>query len=82
LIPWEYLKEAEARERELDAEVRAAERAFERLNRETPDEARDEQGWTPELLAAARRHSRALIERGEHGMREIERLKTIIADEA
>jgi hypothetical protein len=59
LKPWEYLQDVKARERELDAKVRAARRAFERLNRQTPDEARDEQGWTPELLAAALRHSRA-----------------------
>ena len=61
---WEQLQDAKARERALDAEVRAAERVFLRLNSETPDEARDEQGWTPELLAAARRHIRASIERG------------------
>lgn len=71
---WEGLRAIEARERELDAKVRTARRAFERLNSETPDEARDEQGWTPELLAAARRHLAASIQQTEWMKREAERL--------
>jgi hypothetical protein len=48
--------------REPGTKVRAARQEFLRLHRETPDEARDEQGWTPELVAAAQRHLDALGE--------------------
>jgi hypothetical protein len=80
----EETEEAKARERALDAKVRAARRAFERLNSETPNEARDEQGWTPELVAAADRLSRASIEQGEHWGHEAERVRAAFAkaDEA
>jgi hypothetical protein len=44
-----------------NAEVKVAKRAFERLNEETRDEARDEEGWTPELTAAARRWTDASL---------------------
>jgi len=77
---WEEIQEAEAQEKALDAKVRAAWRAFERLTETTPEEARDEQGWTPELLAAARRHSRASAERSEHWIRESERIRDDIAE--
>ena len=66
--------------REPGTKVRAARQEFLRLHRETPDEARDEQGWTPELLAAARRHSRASAERSEHWIRESERIRDDIAE--
>jgi hypothetical protein len=54
------------REEELDAEVQAAMQAFMDLSSETPREAKDEHGWTPELVAAVRRYTRALTERGEY----------------
>lgn len=47
---WEQMEAAHAR-------ANAAWQAFKRLHEQTPDEARDEQGWTPELLAAAQRHA-------------------------
>jgi hypothetical protein len=58
---------------------RSGDRDFRRLDRETPDEARDEQeqGWMPELLAAGRRHLDALRESLEWAKREQERLEQI-----
>jgi hypothetical protein len=41
----------------LKNRAEAARLALKRLNEQTPDEARDEQGWTPELLAAAERQA-------------------------
>jgi hypothetical protein len=58
----EEIQAAEAKEKVLDAKVRAADRAFRRLHEQTPDEARDKQGWTPELRAAAQRQLNALGE--------------------
>jgi hypothetical protein len=54
------------REDELKAEVLTAMRAFERVNGETPLSARDEHGFTPELVTAIRRYARALTEQGEY----------------
>jgi hypothetical protein len=54
------------REDKLKAEALAAMRAFERLNSETAPEARDKHGFTPELVAAIRRYTRALTAQGEY----------------
>jgi hypothetical protein len=51
---WDEHQETEARLQALDARAKKTRRDFERLNRETPDEEKDEQGWTPGLLAAVR----------------------------
>jgi hypothetical protein len=56
-----------------DAKVRAAERAFRRLDAETPDETRDAQGWTPELLEAAERQLEAFREWEKYATRELAR---------
>jgi hypothetical protein len=56
----------ETREQELSAYARETRWLFELLNRATPDEARDKHGWTPELLAAARRHALARRERRKY----------------
>jgi hypothetical protein len=63
------------------SKVQAARRAFERLDETTPDEARDEEGWTPELLAAGGRHLEAMREWLEWARRETERLKGARRDE-
>jgi hypothetical protein len=63
-----------AREARLEEEARLARRDFERLMRDTPREALDEEGWTPELHAAADRWQRASIRMGDYWMRETERL--------
>jgi hypothetical protein len=52
---WEQLEAARVKQN-------AAWRKFERVMDETPNEARDEEGWTPELLAAAQRQLNALGE--------------------
>jgi hypothetical protein len=54
MVTWKQVEAA-------NAEVKVAKRAFERLNEETRDEARDEEGWTPELTAAARRWTDASL---------------------
>jgi hypothetical protein len=77
---WEEHQETEARLQALDAKAKKAQRDFERLNRETPDEEKDEQGWTPGLLAAARRWSDADREWSECELRETERAQRNIRE--
>jgi hypothetical protein len=67
---WEEHQETEARLQTLHARAKKAQRDFERLSRETPDEEKDEQGWTPGLLAAAQRWSDADREWSECSLRE------------
>jgi hypothetical protein len=50
MATWEQMEVTHAR-------TKAAWQAFTRLREQTPEEERDEQGWTPELLAAAQRHA-------------------------
>jgi hypothetical protein len=70
---WEQMKAAEAEGEALDAKVRAAARAFRRLDTATPDVERDAQGRTPELEAAARRHLAAYREWRSWAQNELER---------
>jgi hypothetical protein len=77
---WEEHQETEARLQALDARAKKARRDFERLNRETPDEEKDERGWTPGLLAAARRWSDADHEWSECELRETERAQRNIRE--
>jgi hypothetical protein len=48
--------------RALWAKRESTGREARRLQRETPDEARNEEGWTFEILAAERRHQEAMGE--------------------
>ena len=54
------------REDALGKELVASTKALLRLNRLTSDEARDAEGWTPDLVTAARRYANGLIEKGEY----------------
>jgi hypothetical protein len=63
---WQQIEEVKALEKTLAAKTRRAMQALKRLDLSTPDKARNEQGWTPELLAAYRRYRRVADKENEH----------------
>jgi hypothetical protein len=78
--------DASEREGELRAGVQAALKDWYRLNSKTALEARDEQGLTPELVAAMWRYIHALRARGEHMVQQAthleENMRAVVAKQA